>query len=658
MTRAFCLRDSSQTGSRATTRIAPLQSGIFLLRVRSAPADGNHRTVLSVFSLVGYAMFVAQRLNIRIEYAIFNSTCGVISLLFAAGVFQFLTPVAWAIFFAGWILGSIAIGRAIWSRDRLPFSFGAALFTIACAGLYYLTRSGAFESWDEFSHWGTVIKHIWSVASLYKSQTLYFPDYPPALALFSFFVFIPWGFSEPDSLFASGVLVLSAGTVLAATSRWIGGALSFAIFYFLSFLFGAGLATVLIDFVLAAVFGAIICMYTQEVGNDDLTAAKLCVVPLSALVLVKAAGFPLATIVVLMIAIDGLVFRANKRRCEAARSILLTVAAVILPLLGWKVVMAIAGYESRTSRFSLLYPIRALLFEYPDRNAEVIWNAFKHGVTGGILFHNIKANLPTITASIIAVIAIGTIFSEDRRARLISSLVVIFGGAFYLHGLLATYMTNMSFYESSRLASFDRYLSVYLAAMAMFAVSMLVCLKSKKLAVAALVSVLWLSASWVPTDAFAFLKSGSRPRSEIRQDVLERLSPFRQENLQSKRVWIIWEGITGYQYWVVRYEILPARVNAGCWSVAPTKGEDEMYVCQRTEEQLAQNLTAFDALLVASSGEAFLRSYPTLFDSEPVYGRSMLFYVVKTGGTVKLKQVLGTTTSDTSNSPASSQSSN
>jgi hypothetical protein len=605
--------------------------------------------MISTFSLIGYALFAAQRFGVRVEYALFNAACGVITVLFLAGVAGALAPVAWLLWAGGFVCGALGVVRAVRLKNAQPFTPGLLMFAAACVSLYVLTRGGAFASWDEFSHWGTIIKHISSVSSLYQGHTLKFQDYPPGLALFSYFMFLPLGFSEPNAFFASGVLALSAGAVLAARAGWFGSAAAFAIFYLMSFIFGIGLATVLIDFVMGAVFGAALCLYAQEAPLSVRRAAALCALPLFALVLLKAAGVLLALTVVLLVFIDA-AFRGADRR-ELAISIGLLAGAIVAPILLWKLVMAWSGYPSRTSEFSLMHPLRVLVLGQHDPNGLVIWSRFKEAIAGDFVFARTGVRFPAIAGTVTTALLCGAIAGTRRLA---AAAVVILGGLFYLYGLLATYFTNMSFYEAKQLASFDRYLLVYMAAMAMLGFVWVRNAKYRLVSVVGVACFLAVAATAARGAAATFLKSGSPAMSAVRVDAVARVRPLWSDDMRFKRTYIVWQNTNGYPYWLVRYEVLPAPVNSRCWAVA-LKASDDIYMCPRSVAQFAKDLAQYDLLLVASADETFFRSYAELFETPPAVDRPALFEIDRGNGQVRLRQIKSSGTSD---SLASGQSPN
>lgn len=70
------------------------------------------------------------------------------------------------------------------------FSYGFWSFLFIYAGLNYILFGMKLHEWDEFSHWGTVVKAMVQTGSLGTSSQahLSFGSYPPGMALFQYYL--------------------------------------------------------------------------------------------------------------------------------------------------------------------------------------------------------------------------------------------------------------------------------------------------------------------------------------------------------------------------------------------------------------------------------------------------------------------------------------
>ena len=574
-------------------------------------------------TLLCSALFLATFCNLRIEVSVFLSAASIIVLLFVAAFCGVLLPFAWILFIAAPLFGLVAVTRMIKARDLSVITPGFLTFVLCGIVHFTQTRTGAFASWDEFSHWGTVIKHIVSASSIYQNQVLYFADYPPAVALFAYLFQVPFGFSEANAFFAAGILVLAATTVLTVHIPWRRAyiaVLTFAIVYLCSFIFGKGLATVLIDYILGSFFGATVSLYILMSRRDSTRAALLCLAPVFALVLLKAAGFGLALVVSTLIIVDRLV--EGRSSSDGVRGLAVTIGPLVAAFVAqfaWRVVMIIGVYPSRTVSFDFFYPFRILLDPSinPER-AKIIADFFQAtaGAKPIIAAHGIT--LPVALAGLVLIFAAVVLSAPKGRERhrsLAAILVVFFGLGFYLYGLLTTYLTNMSLFEAAQIGYFDRFVSVYLAGMILIALAMLLVYTGERVTLVALGAVLIVCLSVSPPESKRYLQEGARPMGAERRDVVERIRARIETLRRDSRVYIIRQDSSGYPYWLARFELLPRPVNKSCWAISVAPAEADMYTCRRSVEEWRAELTSYDYALFVHTNEAFERDYAGMFDA-------------------------------------------
>jgi hypothetical protein len=600
-----------------------------------------------MISLVGLALFAAHILSIRFEYAIFNAVCGIIVTLFIAAVADQLLPVAWGLYIAGYALGLTAIFLISRAKSYEIFSPVFFLFIFGTLLHFMWTRGGAFIGWDEFSHWGAVIKHIAAVDSIYENNILNFQDYPPAGALFAYFIQLPGGFSESDSLYASALIVVAAACPLCTGATTRTSALIFAAIYLCSFAFGAGLATVLIDFILASVFGATAACYLIASRERVRTAIYICILPLCALVLMKGAGFGLAWIVIVLIIVD----LELGRPIGAPRSIqtffgltgFLTTATVV-PYILWNQVVAHAEYSSRMVNFDLFYPLRLLFGTQASQVDKVIMNAFTTKLIGDDPVI-IETAFPVLIITLLVFMGMVARRCEDpvSMQRTVGSISVIcLGLALYLYGLLATYLTNMSEYEAVRMASFERYADTYLAALVFMAIALLRTLPRARFAL--FQDRLILTAAVIllvmkPGPNIKYLIKGAGQSDDVRREVTHRIGNLIDAIPLEAKTYIVWEHSLGLEYWISRYEMLPRQVNIGCWSLGEPSSIDDVWTCRKSVDSWGRELEEYDYVLIGHANESFARTYAPLLKNVSDLEWPALLRVDGRGDMLSLQQI-------------------
>ena len=149
-----------------------------------------------------------------------------------------------------------------------------------------------------FSHWGRVSKIIASNDRLIiPTDPLWFPTYPPGIALFDYFFFQFSDFSESDAMFTHGFFIFTAlALVFSVVPKNINKYLFIFIslfIYTLIYFFGLGLHTLSADLILGVVFGVALFGYLLDRQNQRMSAMLRLLPLLLLLVIIKQIGIPL-----------------------------------------------------------------------------------------------------------------------------------------------------------------------------------------------------------------------------------------------------------------------------------------------------------------------------------------------------------------------------
>ena len=223
-------------------------------------------------------------------------------------------------------------------------------------------------------------------------------------------------------------------------------------------------------------------------------------------------------------------------------------------------------------------------------------------------------------------------------SRTVISAALGIGAALYSYGLLTTYLTNMSEYEATRLASFERYLSVYLTGYSMVAIAFLTQTRHRDASLLALTVVLAFLARVAPEAAFDLVRMGSPGGNPTRADVQARIEPFLSSIDPGGRVYILWDGSNGYEYFMTKFELMPRRVNDACWAVS-TMATDDMYRCVMTPSQFGEELRSYDYLYVANPSATLSSEYASIF-TEEISGPALFRVKPANFGAVELERLL------------------
>ena len=164
---------------------------------------------LLLVSMTGYLLYMTGRYRIRLEFApALFCTLGS-SLLFAAGILNFMPLMAGIIFAGGYalLLVSGKRGYRLPKRDLLLYAGFVALL----AWFWWLLQGTHFTSYDNFSHWATVVKCMLRTDRMpgYADPVIRFQSYPLGSSLFIYYVCRILGTAESCFLWAQTVMLLA-----------------------------------------------------------------------------------------------------------------------------------------------------------------------------------------------------------------------------------------------------------------------------------------------------------------------------------------------------------------------------------------------------------------------------------------------------------------
>lgn len=187
-------------------------------------------------------------------------------------------------------------------RKKLRFQLltpGFLVFGLLAAFCWWYVRGRMLVEWDEFSHWGLVLKNMHATGQLYTqvSSTI-FPDYPPALPLAEYLlVGLSPVFREDLALFAMGLfsaalLVYPLGA-LSGKQAWLTSLpASLVLFFVPTVFFQSHYRDLYVDGTMGLLlaFACFVLLFEP----DDRLKPWLSAAALALLALTKGAGFPFA----------------------------------------------------------------------------------------------------------------------------------------------------------------------------------------------------------------------------------------------------------------------------------------------------------------------------------------------------------------------------
>lgn len=625
--------------------------------------------VIAVLLAAAFSLsyLIRSSLLISLPSAIF----GITAVLYAFGIFDLLLVGFWVVLTG--ITFATAVSLALLVKDKELVTHlkslltpGLAIFFSLALFSFLLTRGMQLSSWDEFSHWGTIVKatFLFDAVGPYNPVELGFRSYPPSLSLFEYFVTKLGGsWLEGNVFWAYQLIIWSLFTPFLAQLTWRRWGLILAVVplvFIAPLAFFNSLNVTLIDPLLGMLFGYALAI--AYVGNVLQWRLALHVgLAIFMLTLAKDAGtFMAALVVVLYVARLLAAKKINPVEWSWKRFTILGSIPLLSLVASNQSWAALVSARVDTPVFQNPIDIGAffgaLRGEGPAYWQEVL-TTFGFGVSNYPINTDGVLAIPQHQLIVIFAIVLATfewLVSRrmGRKFGLASLGTVTIGAVVYTYGLLVLYLFRFGDYEAVRLASYERYLGTYWAGIALFAALVAIWLVAgssssqtvsgaktegtAELVVAGVVlfSLFALSPVQKLSEFFA---SPNAYSSQVRAQFEPVLEQARAAGIKpGDKVWIIAQHTTGFEYWVLRYSLMENQTNSGFWSIGSKADENDVWTAEKSVSEWSGDLKGYDYVLLFRKSESFQSEFSSLFEKSADVSDSSVFRISDEEGDVRL----------------------
>lgn len=233
--------------------------------------------IICFIIIVSIAMMLTEILKSRVEITIPISVIAIVLIIYPFGFFRLLNVGVYAIYIISCIsivfmickfikCKSIEEKRALIKRIVTPGLFVYISFWILAI---YLNKDRKFIAWDEFSHWGLIVKNMFEFDSYGTNPEtiVMFRGYPPFTAIFEYFIVkVKNIYNEGSIIIAMNVLYISMVLPVLRNIDWKNGIKK--LIFFVPFIFILPLcmysdfySTIYVDAILGVVMAYILYIY-------------------------------------------------------------------------------------------------------------------------------------------------------------------------------------------------------------------------------------------------------------------------------------------------------------------------------------------------------------------------------------------------------------
>lgn len=168
------------------------------------------RLIIFCISIYGYMTLCKDKMKVESEFAPIIVFSGIGNIVFLAGILNIMNFAFNCIFTIGVFLTAYYI-LCNKKRKQIPYSWGLLVFGLYTILLFACLIDEKYYQYDNFTHWGIVIKNIYidSAFPNFQDSLVSFQSYPLGSAGFIWYVCKAIGYSEGITMFAQSALILS-----------------------------------------------------------------------------------------------------------------------------------------------------------------------------------------------------------------------------------------------------------------------------------------------------------------------------------------------------------------------------------------------------------------------------------------------------------------
>lgn len=526
-------------------------------------------------------------------------------------------------------------------RDLLKYVFNSSfiIFTSLFFFLAYSNYGILCSSWDEFSHWGDVVKAMFIYDDISTNKLLgsAFQSYPPAMSLFQYFLEKLYSLIEGDKVFVEWLLFFGYQLFYHSFLFPILSKIKYKYFFVISeilitYYFVNIFNVIYIDHFLSVLTasGLVYCALSDE--HYDNTIYFICVI----LVLSKDVGLYLA----IMIVVSYIVVLAKRDTVGSFKKITSVILSAVLPKLLWNysiiannakvsfnepiiisdAINIIAGNDA-TYRQEVYYSYLKALFS----ESSYVVPVFRFKISYFYLF-----------VFIFAVIIAFSILSKNKNILFVN-IIAILGSIIYIYFMSFMYVFKFSKYESEILSCMDRYLLIVLLMLVIMIIALVFINTYNKKIMTAIYILLIVLDLYI----FSFCRfSNVYNRKFVEQSIKVRNNYFEITDKalriieKGSKVCFISQEDNGLHYWIMHFNLRPLEVSTiKCWSIGLPFYKGDIWTEYISKNEFKNELiNNYDYLLILQINDYFKEKYGDLFDDYNCINENSIYKVVKENG--------------------------
>lgn len=579
-----------------------------------------------------------------------------VAISFLMGIFGILKYSVYLIIILSIVLYVLGIYKLLKQKTLKQcisnfFTPGFVIYVILSIFFFITIKGKLFDSWDEFSHWGDIVKVMTTLDDFgtnVASKSI-FKTYPPGMSLFQYLleklnfiltkeVFIEWLAYYSYYILAVSFLLPITKNISFNNILKIITYILIAIFVPFIFFNGVYYQLYIDPFLSFLITGGLISLFREDdIYSDILVASNVFM-----LVLAKDAGLLFATVLAVA-AIIKRIFKNNgiKASKDTIITTVLMVSCVLLPKLLWSFNIKKNGAKGQFSeKIDFGNLIKVLTGRDDGYRYTVLKNYITAFVTRGVDLGNTGIHINYLALLVISIIAIIFVNNHGKKInKIVSNTTIIGSTIIFIIGTCVSYMYKFSQSEAVGLASFDRYINIVFLMMWLYisltAVDKYSIARDYQKICSVIICLLFVVSPLEIIVPYS-MRSSVKASVNIRANYTELVNKTLKYADGDDEIWFIAQETQGFERLVYKFGVRP-NLNDAWWSIGEPFYEGDEYTqtinCEQWKEELKNN---FDYVAIYNLNDYFYENFTAAFENTDEIFENCLYKVNKDTGLLEL----------------------
>ena len=629
-----------------------------------------------VVGSMGISILTKAHLSSVVPFCVF----GIVVFLYFFGIFEALKIGVYALYGTIFLTCVFALVRVLRRQSEFHISSVIEPWIVVFCFLsfvsYLSVRNTQFSQWDEFSHWGLVAKamHEHDALAPFNSANILFRSYPPGMSLWQYFVGGVGSepFSEGKAIWAVRLFEFALLTPFMRFLKWrepVEIVIVSSVFLLIPFLFPNS-GSVYVDFPLGLCFGFLLSWVFMKVEFRvfDLLPIGL---GMAMIILMKDSGrflaFLVACFVFSRICFSILHKNYFNRFFSAIKFLSPLLIFSWLVSASWRYVVNSQHVQQVFSEKIRIGSLTCIV----DQSCPLHWekvasnflSAFmRTPIASGFIGKSALVFTMVLVVFLVLIFALESQFkSQPKELKdIFSPLVLMFSLLSYVLGLFLLYLFRFGEYEAVSLASFSRYLSTFFVGLTFFVTVVMTnsilgvrAFHSNvrrggvnhpvtlKFVAAIWIAIVYLSATVVHAGSpVTTLYNYDYSTAVVREEIKSIASGLIKNGaVAGDKVWFINQYSKGFEYYVMKYELLDIDF-ADSWSIGVPSGESDVWTNNEvTSGYWDSELQNYQFVALMNFDASFIDQYFELFGGKDLVKQFTIYKVNFGNGSPRLTSV-------------------